>query len=415
VNIFDFLETCLEPKLNNIKFNELEPTETVKKFIDSGLFKKIPITEADCNECPENCRGLNIELIDGKLAHTCPTGTPVRRACPDGFLETPRELTPDETQGWQFDFSHLAELICDKSKLTLGGATDVNNLMSIAYDRINGKNIAVIYGYGLGQNKDILIDCFSMFRVDVLFIITPSMDALKTGGIKELKNIYLIPLKTVIEEGFSISAFIKESLTSEKPSGEVISKFPVPQGTKCGDISIEFISKDEVKISMPELQHPYAKHFSAMGFQDDRRAIKGVESNMAWRVFRLIAQNQGEWTLGILLKEAKVLSKKKGFDPAKAELSAAAQKEEYLKQFTGMRIEGITISSIPKYVELLRKRLKEYFGLTEDPFYPYYAKGKKPGYKAKFRVFCSYQESLVESPITENSDNDYAPDENSTS
>jgi hypothetical protein len=97
---------------------------------------------------------------------------------------------------------------------------------------------------------------------------------------------------------------------------------------------------------------------------------------MAWRVFRLIARNQGEWTLGALFKDAKALRKKKGFDPAVAELSPAAQKEEYLKQFTGMKIEGITVSDIPTYIKLLRKRLKGYLNLKMTLFIRIMPEGK---------------------------------------
>ncbi|MBI5780033.1 MAG: hypothetical protein HZA49_11355 [Planctomycetes bacterium] len=388
MNIFDALETRLEPKFNNIKFRELEPTDTVKQFCELGLLKQVPIDKFSCDQCWENCRGLSIGLVNGKLGGICPSG----------FLETPHQLTPDETQGWQFDFNRLAELICAKSNLVPGGEEKTGNLMPIAYEQINGKNMAVIYGYGFGYDlihpEEVIADCFGMFRADELFIVVPSNAALLIGGINSLRNTHLITLKNVLRNNFDISDIIKRKISESKATSDtkMSVKFPTPDGTTWDNTTIEFITEDGVKINMPGFQHPYTKHFSVMGFQDTRRTSQGIVPDKAWRVFRLIAQNQGEWTLGDLLKKAKVFRKKKGFDPAVAELSAAAQKEEYLKQFTGITIAGMKVSDIPTYVGMLRKRLKEYFGINDDPFYPYYARGKKPGYQAKFKVFCSYKE-----------------------
>jgi len=67
MNIFNALETRFEPIFNNIKYKELEPVEVVKNLSELGLFKQVPITKASCNECPENCRGMETKYVDGEF------------------------------------------------------------------------------------------------------------------------------------------------------------------------------------------------------------------------------------------------------------------------------------------------------------------------------------------------------------
>lgn len=379
MNIFDFLETCLEPKLNNIKFNELEPPETVKKFIDSGLFKKIPITEADCNECPENCRGLNAEVADGKLIHTCPTG----------FLETPRELSPEETQGWQFDFSRLAELICDKSKLKYGGHNEVNDFKAIAYDEINGKTITVVYHSGLsGKNGviDLARDCFSLSRTDLLVLITPSLDIANT--LKQLENIYPITLKTVLEKDFNAANIVNEIIAESEIKTPV--QFPLPDGLLISNVTILFDSPnintgstpEWIKVSYPGRSQRF--HYAEIGCKDKKTG----NYDKQWEILYTFAQKHGviSWDM---------FRERKG----KPEISSAEDEENNDSVPAGPQIRQRPKGGIPfleKRIQALRQILKQLLNIREDPFLPY---SPKAGYKTKFKIEIAEEDSHPEENI----------------
>lgn len=110
--------------------------------------------------------------------------------------------------------------------------------------------------------------------------------------------------------------------------------FPTPAGTQWHEVEISFIDNENVKISAKGKTE--SRHYSQLGFKDKRSGIKPVKS----------------WNILLLFKENKPLPVTHR-DRGKAEDGARD----------------------------LRRRLKDYFGIQEDPIIL-----DEAGYRPKFRV-----------------------------
>lgn len=111
----------------------------------------------------------------------------------------------------------------------------------------------------------------------------------------------------------------------------------IPQGMKWGDVSITFISDEAVEIRVKD---PLGvKNFIELGFKD-RRSNK---PDRKWEILKLLAQNQGS----ISWKEKSASSKLK------------------------------------PHIKVLRRRLRDLFKMSDDPFFPY---RQTNSYKAKFTI-----------------------------
>jgi len=356
--------------------------------------------KGDLYPCASGCSSCD----SGFMRTVAKIGKKWEAVCQDGEADAETiPLAENDITKYAFDINSFAEIIRNDNNLSGNYEELDDRLYFVGAKEIDKQPVAFVLAL-LSNPKNaeplLLTLPYKLSRYQAMVILSPFFNLVSQGTLKTLESshIYFYDFTKVFTgSNWIINPQVLSSIAAKLTSqAEILAKFPTPDGTNWDNTTIEFITEDGVKINMPGFQHPYTKHFSVMGFQDTRRTSQGIVPDKAWRVFRLIAQNQGEWTLGDLLKKAKVFRKKKDFDPALAELSAAGQKEEYLKQFTGITIAGMKVSDIPTYVGMLRKRLKEYFGINDDPFYPYHARGKKPGYQAKFRVFCSYRESELD-------------------
>ncbi len=116
----------------------------------------------------------------------------------------------------------------------------------------------------------------------------------------------------------------------------------VPEGITWTDISINFISKDDVEIRAGK---PLGvKNFIILGFKDERTS----NPDLSWNALRTFAKGQGE-----------ISWKDQGYD----------QKVH---------------DSLKSCVKVIRKRFKQLFNINDDPFEPYY---RTKSYKTKFHIF----------------------------
>lgn len=145
------------------------------------------------------------------------------------------------------------------------------------------------------------------------------------------------------ESGINIGLLdIESALSSGKMCEPAqIIPFQTTPGTKWEQISIRFISDEEVKITVKGQSRTI--HFSEMGFKDRR---KGGQPTKLWLILRLLAEHNGQIAWGDL--------KLRG-------------QEDKLKH----------------NVSELRKCLKAYFVIDDDPFYPY---KEERSYRTRFII-----------------------------
>lgn len=115
-------------------------------------------------------------------------------------------------------------------------------------------------------------------------------------------------------------------------------KFPAPPNTVWNMVKIQFVSKDSVRISVESIHRRYT--FAEMGFKDNR---KGDLPDTQWEVLRYLAKNNGELSW---------------------------QKET-------------AMPNAQKRIQEIRKRLRTFMGIKEDPFFPY---RENKSYKTKFNI-----------------------------
>jgi len=116
-----------------------------------------------------------------------------------------------------------------------------------------------------------------------------------------------------------------------------LAKFPTPPNTTWNMVSIQFVSEDSVKVSVKSIHRGYT--FADMGFKDNR---KYNSPNTQWEILRFLAKNKGElsWQKGTAIYSKKEISR-------------------------------------------VRKRLRTFMGIDDDPFFRY---RNIWCYRTKFRI-----------------------------
>ncbi|MDI6733384.1 MAG: hypothetical protein QME51_04595 [Planctomycetota bacterium] len=355
IDFFQCLESALEPVFDYQTYSKLHPDliGTLQKY---KLFQDDYLTEISCDRCmdcpEENILEIKYDEWQGvkRYFYTCPTG----------YLTNPVILPDEVVKGKRFDFNRLSELICENSKLR--PSNNCGNIQDITYDEIacdeiNGQSVRVVYCIGLSRTDNItrwVNKVYQEINSKILLVITPSLNAVCSDDarILENSNIYLITLKTVLENGFDLTGIITEKISKEKPSVKVFVTFPTPAGTKWGEITIQFVSNDSVKISVKGIA-PQRFTFAEMGFKDRR---KGDLPNKLWEILKYLAKEKGSLS----------------WDSDKAE------------------------PKLQQNISRLRRQLKRFFVLKDDPFLSYKQVGK---WKTKFKI-----EDLSYSAIPEPSD-----------
>lgn len=123
---------------------------------------------------------------------------------------------------------------------------------------------------------------------------------------------------------------------------EAMEPFDVPEGSLWGDVTIRFLDDECIEIKVGKKSFG-ASNFAALGFEDK----KTKQPDKLWQTLLLLGRKQGE----ITWKE---------------------------KDSTGK-----VNTRLKKNISILRTRLKELFGIADDPFYRY---EKTKSYRAKFTI-----------------------------
>lgn len=141
---------------------------------------------------------------------------------------------------------------------------------------------------------------------------------------------------------------IKDTFPTLKKSHEVkaLVKFPTPEGTRWEDVTMQLVSNDSMRIAAQNVSERLT--YAEMGFKDER---KGDLPDKQWEALKKFAYKKGEisWDPGVQLTEEQ------------------------------LKIQ----SKIQSRVKTIRKRLKDFMGIDNDPFYSYRA---FKAYKTKFKI-----------------------------
>jgi len=166
----------------------------------------------------------------------------------------------------------------------------------------------------------------------------------KISSISDTDDLKLLEMvKNTISHYKQVSKERMALLRDEKKSSirkriDAPSKFPTPPNTTWKMVSIQFVSDRSVRVMVGLVDKTYT--FEEMGFKDNRK----VDSpDKQWEVLRCLAKNRGE------------LSKQKGT----------------AIQYGEKRVQGI------------RKKLRTFMGIEDDPFFPY---GRVWCYRTKFSI-----------------------------
>ena len=141
-----------------------------------------------------------------------------------------------------------------------------------------------------------------------------------------------------------VNALINEGVirVPEEGMNKESAIFPSPAGLRFGEVRWVFVSDDTARISTRGQERIY--HFGELNFRDNRTV---GSPNALWSLLRVFAKNQGEID----------------YDTTNIEFKAQNRMKNHVKN--------------------IRKKLKDIFGIEEDPFEPY---KKTRSYKLKMAI-----------------------------
>lgn len=143
-----------------------------------------------------------------------------------------------------------------------------------------------------------------------------------------------------------------ESKDTSKANKNNIIPIKLPPNTKWGNIVIQFIDNENIKITAPD-NFEHISDYTEMGFKDKKKLCP----NTQWRFLQLLSLRKGYLSWKDL-----------------------TEKPEAIKQEDMEKL----INQAKKRKQLLSKKLKKYFQINEDPFCDY---RKKDAYEVKFHLF----------------------------
>jgi len=133
-----------------------------------------------------------------------------------------------------------------------------------------------------------------------------------------------------------------EPPTPPKSEAMPVARFPYIPGLKWDEVSMEFVSNEAIRIRAQNVREIY--NFAEMGFKDRR---KGDRPDSLWGVLR------------------------DGFGKHGGEIS------------WNISVDSKTRDNLKEYVRKIRKRLRAFMEIEDDPFFPY---RKSKSYKTKFSI-----------------------------
>lgn len=159
--------------------------------------------------------------------------------------------------------------------------------------------------------------------------------------------------KSITQDGASVKMTLSDESNSSKNARDIgkpqiasQSRFPhkLPRGIEWKDITILFLNGHDVEIQVKGIPETYTTNYINMGFEDKRQGTH--PPNEQWKLLVELAKNK---------RRISWADKDKGY----AKLKNRKQKSE------------------------LTKKLKSYFQLFEDPFYPY---GQAKAYQIRLNL-----------------------------
>lgn len=255
-------------------------------------------------------------------------------------------LTKEDITYWSFNIKPLLNDI--KLKNNLSGTIDD---ISLRVFFIGTKNKTGVFLALFTDEKQAELELLSLkpkvAKFDTLLVLCPSFTITSQSLLSKLETQSI--KCTPFNNAFPNNDFILDSTLLEvsepKPSPKTsISKFPIPPGTTWQDVIIQFISVNEVKITVGTVHKNY--NFAELGFKDERR---GDVPDSQWQVLIILAEsnNQISW------------------ETKHPRLTEPIQRQ------------------LNKRIQTIRKRLQTIMGIDDDPFYTYQ---QIKIYKTKFKI-----------------------------
>jgi tetratricopeptide (TPR) repeat protein len=147
--------------------------------------------------------------------------------------------------------------------------------------------------------------------------------------------------------------------------------FPTPYGTNWSEIMLKIFLDGFVRISVKDIHRFY--HYSELGFKDEKTG----KPDKQWIVLEEFARNEGSISWYLYRKRHQRTTFTVDKSNYENDDSALPGPEAHM----GRKGEGVPY--LTKRIQIINKRLKEFFGLNTSAFKPY---NKKFGYLANFKI-----------------------------
>ena len=329
------------------KYDEarLWPEGDLELMVKLGLLREIaPAKSVECDGCEEACIE-DVEIIDGPKEGQVRAYVVCRRRDDIGRIE----VASERLRRWAFDQVRLAAHVKVLTN-ALGLMEEVipERLWWLGDSHINNQRVGIFIAFGVTQP-----DARGLFRkagrlkeCALPLVLTISQVAGDFPLAIDGKMLSLLRLLSVHNGDLVLDTreidklYGKQRVRRTKAS----IRFPTPSGVIWEDLVIRFVSDKAVEITAGS--YTTGKDYEEMGFANQGKT--GGPPDILWEFLKLLAQREGfiGW-------------------------------EHDVGSHEGSR------TKFKKWASDLRKRLKHYFGIDDDPFYPY---RHVNGYKTKFVV-----------------------------
>jgi len=299
-----------------------------------GLLREIaPAKSVECDGCEEACIE-DVIYIDGPKEGQVRAYVACHSREDVGRIEVPVE----RLKRWVVDPVKLAAVI--KKLIGAEGKMEEaigNRLWWLGDARLNNQKVGILLAFGVAWSDAAKV--FSRARrleecaIPIVFVLSEAISDFpmpangKTLHLDRLLCVKDDRLKLDLEE---IRRLVSKSRLRAK---KAILPLRLPTGTTWEQVHIEFLHDEVVRITAGQLTEH--RSFEDMGFCDRRKY--GERPDEAWSHLRTMAKLKGciEWSDDV---------------------------ED---------IDESERTKVKKWISELRKRLREYFGIPDDPFQPY--------------------------------------------
>lgn len=317
------------------------PIGALECFIKIGILNEIePVKSIECDGCEENCIE-ELEFVsreDGQYQGyiACHKRDDVGRI----------SVQSERLRQWRINVRSFATVLAKLLDTTISAEERINDrLWWLGHKRIKTRRVDFFFLRGLYWEDAQLIfgDLKYLQESSMPIILIAGVNKRENGSLLDGKIISLLRILSFDNKSLMIDLHEVEKKVKKgrlDKSGISIS-FPTPSGAKWENLRIEFVSDTVLKISVGDVvEH---KRFDEMGFCKITNKDKCTNQ---WVLLRILAENEGKISW-------QDIEKSKGIEPNK----------------------------VKKQISELRKKLRVYFKIQDDPFKAY---RKVKGYETKF-------------------------------